>query len=397
MLAGVTLLALVLRGPIVAVSPVAAAARHDLGVGAVGFGLLTSVPVLCFGLAAPFAVLLIRRLGPERAVLAAIAGVAAGAVVRVLDGYVLALLGTVLLGLGITVGNVVVTTVIRRDVPASARAGATGLFTAGLNVGTMLTAAGTAPLALLVGWRVATAASAVVAIAAAVVWIALLRRRRAFLDADAGGGGVPAAEEGLRRSALPLVLLLSVTFAAQAFSYYGLTAWLPTLLAEERHLGAASAGLASSIFQISAVLGAFGVPALLPRLGTWRTVLIVGLLWCALPAGLLVAPQSFALWSVLGGAAQGGGFVVIFAVIVRVATSGRAATTMSAAVQSAGYVIAAVAPPLLGLLRAGSGGWSLPLAVVLGATTVFTVVGCAAALRSDRPETRVVAAPTSAS
>jgi hypothetical protein len=63
LVAAIVLLAINMRGPIVAVAPVAEAIRADLGVDGGTVGLLTSLPVLCFGLATPPASALLARLG----------------------------------------------------------------------------------------------------------------------------------------------------------------------------------------------------------------------------------------------------------------------------------------------------------------------------------------------
>ena len=101
--AAVLLVALNLRGPIVAVAPVVDAIRADLGVSAAIAGLLTSLPVLAFAIASPPASWMIGRLGPERAVLVGLAVLGVGTLVRSSDGVAGALVGTALIGVGITV------------------------------------------------------------------------------------------------------------------------------------------------------------------------------------------------------------------------------------------------------------------------------------------------------
>ena len=56
----IVLIALNLRGPIVATAPVLDQMSADLGLGAVVAGLLTSIPVLCFALASPAATSTVR-------------------------------------------------------------------------------------------------------------------------------------------------------------------------------------------------------------------------------------------------------------------------------------------------------------------------------------------------
>ncbi|WP_146251623.1 MFS transporter, partial [Modestobacter versicolor] len=173
LLAGVLLVALNMRGPLVAIAPVTDDLRRDLAVGAGTIGLLTSIPVLCFGLAAPLASLLIARTGVHRAVLVSMAGVLAGTLLRSLGSPAAAIAGTVVIGLAITVANVVVPVVIGRDFPGATNV-VTAAYTAALNLGSTLTSALTAPLAELVGWQAALAAWGLLVAVAAAVWTTAL-------------------------------------------------------------------------------------------------------------------------------------------------------------------------------------------------------------------------------
>lgn len=56
------------RPPIVAVSAVTGDVQAGLGVDAATAGLLTSLPVLCFGLATPAASALLARFGDRKSV-----------------------------------------------------------------------------------------------------------------------------------------------------------------------------------------------------------------------------------------------------------------------------------------------------------------------------------------
>lgn len=378
LLAGVVLLGFQLRSPLVALAPLAAAAQHGWGVAATGFGLLTTLPLLCFGLATPLAPLLERRIGLESSILVCLGGIVAATVLRSVDGFGLALASAALLGVAITIGNVLVPTVIRRDLPPRGRGPATGVYVASLNVGTWLTSIATVPLAGVLGWRAAAAAWSVAGVATAGLWVVLLRRN-------------PVAPVRAASTAPPprfrpdgLAVLLGLGFACQAFSYYGLTTWLPTLLADERGYSAATAGGASSVFQLAGLIGAVSVPFAALRLRPRTVLAVVGVLWISLPVGLLVAPEQFLLVAVLGGAAQGGGFAAIFTIIADVGGDPRRTTALSAFVQTVGYLVAAVAPPIVGGVHQLGGRWSAPLLVVLAATVGFLVLTVTAATVAGR-------------
>jgi CP family cyanate transporter-like MFS transporter len=379
LLAGVLLVALNLRGPLVAVAPVVGDLRRDLHVGAGTIGLLTSIPVLCFGLAAPFASLLIARTGVHRAVVVSMAGVLLGTLLRSADGPAGAIAGTVVIGLGITVGNVVVPVVIGRDFPGATSL-VTAAYTAALNIGSTLTSALTAPLAELVGWRWALVAWGLLIAVAGVVWTAALRRQVARGSATADDAPPPPPPPGPSLWRRAATWGLTIAFAGQAFSYYGATAWLPTLLADEEGLSRSAAGVSSSLFQIMAVAGAFAVPALVHW---WRrpglVLLAVTAVWATFPLGLLAAPGSWPLWCSLAGIAQGAGITVVFVAIVRRSRDLTENRRLSALVQGGGYAVAATGPLVIGAVHDASGGWTAPLLVILGAVALMAVAGTPAA------------------
>jgi CP family cyanate transporter-like MFS transporter len=381
LLSGLVLLALCLRGPLVAVSAVTTDLKTELGMTATAAGLLTSLPVLCFGIAAPGASVVIARLGLERAALVTLLGIVVGILVRSAGGVPAALAGTLVMGLAITIGNVVAPIVIQRDFRRRA-AGMTGLYTAMLNIGSMLMLTVTAPVAEAVGWQIALGMWAVVPLIAGAVWWVLAVRRARSAAASAAApeapqppmpADEPTVGEILRR---PSTWMLTIAFAGQAFAYYGMTAWLPTLLGEEQGMTRGQAGAAASIFQIAAIIGAFGTPVIITRFGGPLTAFLVnGTLWACLPLGLLLAPDLWALWTALAGAAQGGGFVAVFTVVVLRATSLRENRRLSSVVQTGGYTVAALGPVVLGALHDSTGAWDASLLAALFAVGALTLMG----------------------
>lgn len=377
LLAAIGLIALNMRGPLVAVAPVVGPMQQDLGFSPAELGYLTGIPVLCFALAAPLAAMAGRRLGPEFAITLTLLGVLAGVVVRSADGGALVILGTVILGIAITVGNIVVPLIIRRDFTPARQGAAMGIYTAALNIGSFITSMVMAPLAEVFDWRLALASCGVLAVAGAVFW-ALAARRKAFIP-EAAPAADPARPAGKPASRW-ITAGLTAAFAGQAFSYYGVTAWLPTLLADEVGMAPAAAGAGSSLFQIFAIVGGLGVPFVARYVSTTTAGLALGALWLTVPAGLLLAPELWWLWSSLGGVAQGGGITLIFIAIIKLARDQASAGRMSAVVQGAGYCFGAAAPTLLGYVHGVSGSWTGPLLIILASAAAFTL-GTALSLR----------------
>jgi CP family cyanate transporter-like MFS transporter len=379
LLAAVLLYALNLRAPITALAPVVDDVRASLGLSAAGVGLLTGIPVLCFALATPLMAVLLARLGTGRVVAASLVTILVGTVLRVSDGFGTALVGTVLIGVAITAGNVAVPVVINRDFPGHLPR-VTGLYTAALNGGSVLTTTLTAPLADLVGWRWALASWGLLAVAALIVW------QRAFPIGRPEPVVVvaPSAAPAVWRR--PVTWFLAVAFAGQSFSYFAISAWLPSVLQDTLGLERAASGGAAAIFQLFGMVGGIGVPLALGRrtpVAALSAAIVVG--WVSLPLGLLVAPAWWALWCTFAGVAQGGNFAVIFTVIASTAGSPAAARRMSATVQTVGYGCAALGPSVLGAVHTASGGWTAPLLVELGALVTMGIAS-GLGLRSMRRE-----------
>ncbi|HEX5858494.1 MAG TPA: MFS transporter [Microbacterium sp.] len=413
-IAGVLVAALSLRGPIVAPTPVLIDIEDDLGINAATAGLLTTAPVLMFAVLTPVAALVIRRAGAEIALMLSLSGVLAGTLVRALPGFGWMLAGSLIIGASITIGNVVIPVIIRRDVAPERVSLVTAAYTATLNAGSLLTSLATVPLASVVGWNAALVIWGAVTLAGAVLWgVHLARERRAgrswgtresgeqqevatrpapaaagSLDSASLTGPMPAVGAGTReRTTLrrPVVWLLVGAFGAQTFGYYAMSTWLPTLVVDTLGVGQAAAGALASIFQGVGIVGAFLVPLLARFAPPVVPAAMVCFCWLALSTGLLLAPGAFVVWVGLGAIAHAGGFVVIFTLLVGVARSDAEAAGMSALVQGAGYGIGALGAPLLGAVHESTGGWSVPLMImvaVAGAYAVLLLSAFTAARRS---------------
>jgi CP family cyanate transporter-like MFS transporter len=360
LLAGVLLAGFNLRGAIAAVSPVLPDVRAELGLSTTVAGLLTALPVLCFAALAPAAAWFGRRLGPERAVLVGLVTLTAATVLRVLDGAPVLLAGTFVIGAAMTVGNVLLPPVVKRDF--GARAGTvTGLYTATFAAGAAAAAALTAPIAGRWGWRTGLACWAAPALVACVVWALASRGAPARVLAS----GV--AQAGIRVWRLPLAWAVSGILALQSGLYYAVTAWLPSLLADQLGGGPGAAGAtAASLFQILGIPGTLVVPVLVGRWSGQRGLgLAVVAGWVILLVGLLAAPAAWPVWAVVGGLAQGAGLSLAFTLQVLRSADDDQARRLSGMAQLVGYSGGAVGPLAVGALVALSGGWTLPVVVLL--------------------------------
>jgi MFS transporter, CP family, cyanate transporter len=93
-IAGIVILALSLRAPIIAPTTVIGDIQAGTGLSTAGAGLLIGIPVLLFAIATPLATRTIRRFGPETTVILCLTGVLAGTILRSTGGATTVLFGT---------------------------------------------------------------------------------------------------------------------------------------------------------------------------------------------------------------------------------------------------------------------------------------------------------------
>jgi CP family cyanate transporter-like MFS transporter len=380
-LAVVASMGLMLRGPIVAVAPIAGTIRLDLGISAVQVGLLTGLPVLCFAALTPFASFLASRTGPRIAVLISIVGVGLGTIVRSAGGVEAIFIGTLLMGAFITVGNVVLPVVIRQSMVT--RVGiVTGTYAAALNMGSMLTALATAPLAAAFGWQLALFFWLIFVIVAGVTWLAVLRRREPV--SEHGRATPPPTVATSSRSAGVAPYLLGIAFAGQSFAYFGITAWLPSLLADEVGFSPTAAGAGASVFQFVGVAGAIAAPGIMALIGRGKAMGLIAGLWIIFLLGMMLAPHAWLAWTLVGGIAQSTGISATLTLIVTLSRDERGSRRTSALVQGIGYALGSFGPTVVGGLRDSTGAWTVPLGAAITSIVVFGVFGILATVRARR-------------
>src|SRR5215211_1685200 len=170
-LVAIVAVALNQRPAVVAVAPVLGDLRADTGLSSAMAGLLTTLPVLCFGAFATVAPRLARRIGLETAVGLSLLLLAAGIALRLLSPVALLFAGSLFAGAAIAFANVLLPAYVKREFE---RPGTVmGFYSASLNIGAAAGAAFTVPLAAALGidWRTALGLWLVLAIAALALWL----------------------------------------------------------------------------------------------------------------------------------------------------------------------------------------------------------------------------------
>lgn len=366
----VVLMAINLRTVVVSLPPVVEDIRADLGLsGAVG-GLLTTLPVLCFGLLAPFAPRLARRIPIERLIVVCGLVTAGAAALRGAGGVAPLFAGSLLAGAGVALAQAVLPIFIRTRFPSQAGS-LMGAFTMSLTIGGTIAAGATVPLERLldVGWPTGLALWALPAVLATLLW----------LPAALGPGTVVSGEPPAALLRSPLAWAVALYFGVQSMTFYSGLAWLPSILRDQGY-GADEAGALLALSALPSMLPAFLVPVLAARRSR-QSGLLVGFVALVVASliGLLLAPDAAVLWMIVLGLGQGG--TLGLGLFLPVLRGGDAATVASLTGMTlcVGYLVAATGPFLLGEVHDLSGDWTAPLVVLIVIAALQIIPGLVAA------------------
>jgi MFS transporter, CP family, cyanate transporter len=399
---GIVAVAVNLRCAVTSLGAVLAEVTRAWGFSGLLAGLLTALPVATFAVVGAGAPSLARRLGPERLVAAAMLTAAAGLALRAVSGSAALFLGGSGLALaGAAIGNVLMPTLVKRYFPE--RTGAmTALYTTALAVGMTGGAALTGPAERAFGgdWRVGLGVWAGLALVAAPPWLALAGFAGRGTGAAVGGGGAGAGSAGagaggfgsagaggvggspalaLRRTGLARALTLF--FGCQSLNAYVVLGWLPSVLIDAGR-DARSASLSLALVSAMSVPMSIALPAIAGRLVDQRgLVVLTTACYAGGYLGLLFAPASLGWLSAALLGAGNGAFPLAVTLIGLRTRRPEMTTALSGLVQSGGYLLAVVGPLLVGVLHQVSGGWRVPLLVLLGTLVPQLASGLRAARR----------------
>lgn len=373
--AAIILLALNLRVSVTSLGVALESIQRDLGIGATGASILTTLPMICFAGFGLGTAPIIRRVGLHRTTVLSLVAMGVGLLVRVIgdNEYVFFVMSFVALA-GAAVGGVALPPLVATHFPD--RVGLlSAMYGTALMVGSAISPVLTVPL-IEAGdqWRLALGMWAGLAVIALVPWLGLLKH-------DVKVTGRPAAALDIRRVARsPLTWAMVVCFGAQAGGAYTLFGWFPKMLTDAGSSSAA-ASIALTMSLLVGIPAALALPWVINRWGESSIVMPVfmGVTTAGGWAGVLVAPTTVPwLWAVLIGLG-GTAFVWVLAMVGLRTRTPEGAVGLSAMTQGAGYLIGALMPFLAGLLNDATGSWTVPLSMLVATGVLITVSGAAIA------------------
>jgi len=372
-LVGVLVLGFNLRPAAVSIGPVLPEVTTSLGLSDLEAGILTSLPVIAFGVFGAMAPALARSMGVHRVTLTALLAVVGGLLGRSLsdDAAAFLVLSVVALA-GMATANVLLPSLVKLHFPE--RVGlVTSLYTTALAIGLTSASALTVPISDGFGsWRYGLGIWAVTALVAAVPWLLLIRH-----DATPGEAtrGVSLTDVARTRLGWAMALAFGLQ-SAQAYTMFG---WFAQVY-RDAGFSPTTAGLLLGVITGMSIPIALWAPAAAARSADQRR-LSLGLIACY-PVGylgLLLFPEQGAwLWAVLLGIAAGI-FPVVLTLIGLRSRTPEGTAALSGFTQGVGYAVSVIGPLGTGILYAATGGWTWPLLMLTAMAAVTAALAAVVA------------------
>lgn len=371
LLVGILFVSINLRPALSSIGPLIDMIREDVGLSDTLLGLLTTLPLIAFGVVSTMTPLFTKRFGIGNTILGALILLTAGIGIRSVGGNFELYLGTILLGIAIAFGNVLIPALIKRNFPHKAGF-VTSLYSGIMSLGAAFAAGLSVPLAdeLNLGWRGSLAVWAVLAVLALIIWVPNIKR----INRTPPSRGFKEAMKKLSGSLL--VWKMAFYMGLQSLAFYVILAWLPAILLD-RGYDDSYAGWMLSLSQATGIIGAIVIPIWAGSRKDQRLV-IVSLIIVEVIAliGLMIPGIGMVeLWVGLIGMVLGGTFGLALLLIVLRSKDAETAAELSGIVQSIGYFIAATGPFIVGVIYDLTQVWNYALVLLVVVAIIKLVLG----------------------
>lgn len=356
---------LLMRGPVTSVGPLSEEIVARLAIGYAEYGLLAALPIAVFGLVSFPAPGIGRRFGLKGAAALAVLLLAAGSALRGIALSEALWTGTLFVGAGIGLLNVVMPVVVKTWF--AERLGLMmGIYTGVIGLSGSIGGLTAVPVARAFGGYEATMlAWAAAAVAGLLLWLL-------FARFPASEEGVGAENRGRSQGGNfggfgtllrdPLAWSLTAVMGLQSLLIYTVCAWMPAFW-RSIGMGAEAGGFWIFVYLVSGLPASIGTARFMKACGNdARAAVILAAFYlfglCAWYWG-----ETNVLWlaagSVAAGAAQGSMLSVAFLLMAKKASNLGQMLAMSGLAQGAGYVAAGAGPWIFGALFERSAGFAL--------------------------------------
>lgn len=368
------MLAANLRASIVVVGPVTKEIMEALKLSAFSIGMVTTIPLLCFSLGSLIMPKIAYRFGLEKTLLVSILFLTIGILIRSFGNISGLFLGAIILGLAITVANVLLPPFIKKYFPRKVGF-VTAFYLGFINVFSAIAVVMSAKTAIVFsqyGWRASLGIWFILSVLALPFWVYIfMKKKKSELR-------VKRATEKTNRRIWhsKIAWYISVFMAMQSILYYVLAAWLPAML-QDWGMATDKTGWVLFYLQSSNVPALIITPFLATKKKLQLPLVVVASLFMLSGIGMIIFWKSTLIVEacILLGIAIAIVFAMATTFFVIKTKSVDDSVQLSGMAQAICYFITGCFPPLVGILYSINQSWSFSLNLLIIIPIIMLVTG----------------------
>lgn len=342
LLLGVIVVASTLRAPLTAIGPMISEIGNVLNIPKALLGLLTTIPLVMFGVVSPFVARISRKWGMSVTLMLGMWILLSGLFIRIIPNVKMLLIGTVLIGIGIALGNVILPSFVKWRFPQHMGL-MTGVFAATMNMTAGIGGGLSVPLSKINsgGYQYSLGFWVFFSIAGILLWVPQLKYNPKL--------EIAANQRPIYQSGLAIAIALMMGF--QSMNFYSTVTWFPDILMSYG-IDRQTAGYYLMLNQFAQLPMTFLMPIIAMKMKNQRPLVycFTTLFLVGFTALLFDNSVSIIIAMVATGLAGGAAFSLCMLFFSLRARSTQDAIELSGFSQSVGYFIAAIGPMLIGYL-----------------------------------------------
>ncbi|WP_119327822.1 MFS transporter [Cysteiniphilum halobium] len=356
-----------LRAPITGISPIIDTIGLSLHLTSTALGLLTTIPLFMFALFSILTPYINKKLKLEYSLYISLFLILLGILIRPFFSVWLLYLGTAIIGIGVSISNVLLPSLIKRDYPNHISV-MTSLYALMMAIGTWISVSIAEPLltlgnrlnSSLSGWQLVMLSVGCLTIIAIVLWSIFIQRSRHY-SVTPTSSTYKTEKIYHYKEAWQLTFLFSVN----AILSYIFFAWLPIMLKDKGYTEEIAGYIAGFFQLLAAISGVILIPVMrkLKDLRALTTILYICVFISLLLLNFAQNHIVLVIFTLILSFSLGGSFIISLSLIGLRSITHQHAASLSAMMQALGYLIAALGPVIIGYIYQQTAGWFIPLIV----------------------------------
>ena len=352
-LLGIILLGMILRTPITSVGAIIGPLKNLLEINNTIAGLITTIPLIAFAIFSPFVAKISNKIGLEKTIFLATIVASIGLLLRFYINTSIFFVTTFIIGVGITVGNVLLPGLTKKCFPENLGV-MTGFYAVVMNISASIAAGISYPiLNTNIGGEKFSAGLAVniwliVSILNIVIYAIITKNSKSERIIEDKKTGVTGYLKSLKMWSVMLSMGL------QSALFYCSVSWFAEIMISKGFIPS-EAGLLLSIRQFAQFPSTFLVPVLAEKIKNRLIIpIFITMGYIVSLIGMIHIHGNFSLmiiYIVLFALAGGGSFSYVMYLFSAKSKNEEEAADISGLAQAGGYWLAAIFPPLLGYVR----------------------------------------------